>query len=169
MVYDQSKRISSFELKQISQSAAKQRAGRAGRTSAGYCFRLYEESEMKEMRLNKCPEIESTPLDIVVLRLKQLQINDIENFPYLSPPDAANLKQSLEAMQLIGCLDEKEQINEIGRTLVRIPIEPLLSRAIVDGLICEQIDRKLRITDKIIKIIAMVVNPNIFYSNDDKK
>jgi HrpA-like RNA helicase len=41
VVYDQKKRISSFELMPISKSAAKQRAGRAGRTSAGYCFRLY--------------------------------------------------------------------------------------------------------------------------------
>jgi HrpA-like RNA helicase len=118
MVYDQTKRISSFELMQISQSAAKQRAGRAGRTTAGYCFRLYEEFEQKKMRTNKRPEIEGTPLDIVVLRLKQLQIHNIQGFPYLSPPPAENLKQSLETMQLIGCLDEKEHINEIGRTLV---------------------------------------------------
>lgn len=55
MVYDQVKRISSFQLMTISQSAAKQRAGRAGRTSAGFCFRLYEEDEMKKMRLNKRP------------------------------------------------------------------------------------------------------------------
>lgn len=40
-VYDQKKKITAFELKPISKSAAKQRAGRAGRTSAGYCFRLY--------------------------------------------------------------------------------------------------------------------------------
>ena len=40
-VYDQKKKITAFELKPISKSAAKQRSGRAGRTSAGFCFRLY--------------------------------------------------------------------------------------------------------------------------------
>jgi HrpA-like RNA helicase len=86
-VYDQKKKISSFDVMPISVSAAKQRAGRAGRTSAGYCFRLYnQEFEKNFMKPNKTPEIESTPLDIVVLRLKQLQIKDLVNFPYLSKP-----------------------------------------------------------------------------------
>ena len=55
-VYDQKKKITAFELKPISKSAAKQRAGRAGRTSAGYCFRLYSsEYEQKNMTDNKNP------------------------------------------------------------------------------------------------------------------
>lgn len=44
-VYDQKKKITAFELMRISKSAAKQRAGRAGRTAAGYCFRLYSNKE----------------------------------------------------------------------------------------------------------------------------
>jgi HrpA-like RNA helicase len=122
------------------------------------------------MRVNKRPEIEGTPLDIVVLRLKQLQIKDLMAFPYLSRPPDENLKQSLETMQLIGCLDEKAEINEIGRTLVKIPIEPLLSRAIIDGIICDMLVKGKNITSKIIKVLAMIVNcSNVFYSSEDTK
>lgn len=55
-IYDQKKKISSFQLKAISKSAAKQRAGRAGRTSEGFCFRLYEQQfEKDSMAANKTP------------------------------------------------------------------------------------------------------------------
>lgn len=95
-VYDQKKKISSFQLKAISRSAAKQRAGRAGRTSNGYCFRLYdEEFEKIDMAPNKTPEIESIPLDILVLRLKALRIQDLLSFPYLSKPNEESIKVSI--------------------------------------------------------------------------
>ncbi len=55
LVYDQRFRVSSRKLINISQSSAKQRAGRAGRTSRGFCFRLYSESELNKFRVNKTP------------------------------------------------------------------------------------------------------------------
>lgn len=51
---------------------------------------------------------------------------------------------------------------------MKIPIEPLLSRAIVDGLICEQLNKRRRVTDRIIRILAMMVSSNTFYNNEDK-
>lgn len=58
----------------------------------------------KEMPLNKTPEIESAPLDTLVLRLKAMKIKDLKSFEYLSPPNDENLDSSEESMKLIGCL-----------------------------------------------------------------
>lgn len=55
MVYDQKSKITSMKLQNISQSSAKQRAGRAGRTNEGYCFRLYSQKDKNNLRLNKIP------------------------------------------------------------------------------------------------------------------
>ena len=74
-------------MKKICQSSAKQRAGRAGRTNTGYCFRLYSKRDKNAFSVNKVPEIQNMALDTVVLRLKSLRIEDIINFPYLSPPN----------------------------------------------------------------------------------
>ena len=142
MIYDQKNKISSMKINTISQSAAKQRAGRAGRTNSGYCFRLYSEEEKKSLRVNKTPEIQNMALDTVVLRIKSLGLEDVLGFPYLSPPDSEGLKESLETMRMLGCLDEKtDKITEIGRMLVKIPIEPFLSRAIIEGILFERITK----------------------------
>lgn len=74
MIYDQKSKVTSLKLKQISQSSAKQRAGRAGRTNEGFCYRLYSKDEKNKLSVNKVPEIQNMALDTVVLRLKSLEI-----------------------------------------------------------------------------------------------
>ena len=95
LVYDQKYRVSSRKLINISQSSAKQRAGRAGRTQRGYCFRLYSEVEMRGFRINKTPEIDNMALDTLVLRLKSLGVDNIFTFPYVKVPDTKALEQSV--------------------------------------------------------------------------
>ena len=78
-------------------------------------------------------------LDTLVLRLKSLGIEDVISFPYISRPSEEGLRQSIKLMTLLNCLNGKtEEITEIGRMLVKIPIEPFLSRAIIEGM-----DRRL--------------------------
>ena len=123
MIYDQKNKISSRKIRPISQSAAKQRLGRAGRTNEGYCFRLYSQEGKKSLRVNKTPEIQNMALDTLILRIKSLGLEDVIGFPYLSRPDSEGLKESLETMKMLECLDEKTgKITEIGRMLVKIPI-----------------------------------------------
>ena len=74
MVYDQKSKITSMKLKNISKSSAKQRAGRAGRTNSGYCFRLYSRKDFESLDPSKVAEIKNMALDTVVLRLKSLDI-----------------------------------------------------------------------------------------------
>jgi HrpA-like RNA helicase len=57
LVYDQKYKVSSMKMQEITQSSAKQRAGRSGRTGPGHCFRLYSEQNFKQRKVNKVPEM----------------------------------------------------------------------------------------------------------------
>ena len=73
----------------ISKASAQQRAGRAGRTKPGKCFRLYtEKAYQNEMQDNTYPEILRSNLSTVVLQLKKLGIDDLVHFDFMDPPGA---------------------------------------------------------------------------------
>ena len=73
----------------VSQAAASQRAGRAGRTQPGTCYRLYTHwSFNHELEPNTVPEIQRTNMGSVVLMLKSLGINDLLHFDFMDPPPA---------------------------------------------------------------------------------
>lgn len=76
----------------ISKASAQQRAGRAGRTKPGKCFRLYTEKAYKqEMQDNTYPEILRSNLGSVVLQLKKLGIDDLVHFDFMDPPGKSSM------------------------------------------------------------------------------
>lgn len=80
-------RVESLLVSPISRASAKQRAGRAGRTRPGKCFRLYTEASYKtELIENTYPEILRSNLASTVLTLKKLGINDLVHFDFMDPP-----------------------------------------------------------------------------------
>ena len=79
--------IETLEVKQISRSAAQQRTGRAGREGPGFCYRLFTEKSFKQMELSPKPEILRTNLAQVVLQLKELGIQKLDEFEFLDAPD----------------------------------------------------------------------------------
>lgn len=86
-VYNPRIRVESLLVSPISKASAQQRAGRAGRTRPGKCFRLYTEKAYKtEMQDNTYPEILRSNLGTVVLQLKKLGIDDLVHFDFLDPP-----------------------------------------------------------------------------------
>ena len=79
--------MDSLVVAPISQASANQRAGRAGRTGPGKCYRLYTEQAYKtEMLPTAVPEIQRTNLSMTVLTLKAMGINDLLNFDFMDPP-----------------------------------------------------------------------------------
>merc|ERR1712159_31787 len=76
----------------ISQASANQRAGRAGRTGPGKCYRLYTEEAFKyEMYETSVPEIQRCNLGMILLTLKAMGVNDLLEFDFMDPPPEANL------------------------------------------------------------------------------
>jgi len=156
-VYDKAKKITKIELHKTTQSQCIQRKGRAGRTTSGYCFRIYSEEDYEKMNKFKESEILHINSDLVVLKLKQLGVKDVRNFDYLEPPSADSLNSSLIYMEEIGAFDEKnENLSKLGELMARLPTEPALSRIIIEG-------KNQGCYEQVIKIVAMMIyGANLF-------
>ena len=95
-VFNPRMRVESLLVSPISRASAKQRAGRAGRTKPGKCFRLYTEKSYKEELIeNTYPEILRSNLANTVLTLKKLGINDLVHFDFMDPPAPETLMRAL--------------------------------------------------------------------------
>lgn len=98
-----------------SQASARQRAGRAGRTGPGKCYRLYTENAYKnEMLSTTIPEIQRANLAAVVLQLKAMGINDLLGFEFMDPPPVATMINAMEGLYALGALDEEGLLTRLG-------------------------------------------------------
>lgn len=118
--------IENLEIVRISQSAAQQRAGRAGRIESGKCYRLYPKIVFEEMSIDTVPEIQRSNLSNVILYLKVLGINDVIDFDYIDPPPKEGIINALKVLYALGALDKNGEITKIGRKMCEFPLEPSL-------------------------------------------
>jgi pre-mRNA-splicing factor ATP-dependent RNA helicase DHX16 len=126
--------IESLIVTPISQAQAAQRAGRAGRTQPGTCFRLYTKwSFAHELEENTIPEIQRTNMNSVVLMLKSLGIHDLLHFDFMDPPPAEMLIRALEQLYALGALNDRGELTKLGRRMAEFPCDPQLSKAIILG------------------------------------
>ena len=126
--------IESLIVTPISQAQAAQRAGRAGRTQPGTCFRLYTKwSFAHELEENTIPEIQRTNMNSVVLMLKSLGIHDLLHFDFMDPPPAEMLIRALEQLYALGSLNDRGELTKLGRRMAEFPCDPQLSKAIIVG------------------------------------
>ncbi|XP_013775733.2 probable ATP-dependent RNA helicase DHX37 [Limulus polyphemus] len=106
-VYDQVSGISAFLVSWTSKASANQRAGRAGRTAPGHCYRLYSSAVFNdEFTQFSAPEITRRPVDDLVLQMKAMYIDKVVNFPFPSPPDEEALKAGEKRLIMMGALYE---------------------------------------------------------------
>ncbi|CAH2034104.1 unnamed protein product [Thlaspi arvense] len=126
----------SLDVIQISKVQANQRAGRAGRTRPGKCYRLYPFAVFRDDFLDATiPEIQRTSLAGSVLYLKSLDLPDIDilKFDFLDAPSSESLEDALKQLYLIDAIDENGAITSIGRTMSELPLEPSLSRTLIEA------------------------------------
>ena len=155
--------MDSLMIAPISQSSAMQRAGRAGRTGPGKCYRLYTyDSFMNEMLKSTIPEIQRTNLANTVLLLKALGINDLINFEFMDPPPLQTLIAAMEQLYYLGALDEEGLLTKLGRRMAEFPLEPQLSKMLLTSV-------DLNCSEEIITIVSMLSVQNIFYRPRDKQ
>ncbi|XP_042373079.1 probable pre-mRNA-splicing factor ATP-dependent RNA helicase DEAH4 isoform X1 [Zingiber officinale] len=134
--YNPSTGMYSLDIVQISRVQADQRAGRAGRTRPGKCYRLYPISVYNEEFLDATiPEIQRSSLAGTVLYLKSLSLSDIDilKFDFLDPPSRESLEDALRQLYLIDAIDENGQITDIGKSMAELPLEPSLARTLIEA------------------------------------
>ncbi|KAF4518411.1 hypothetical protein B566_EDAN002064 [Ephemera danica] len=131
-VYNPRIRVESLLVSPISKASAQQRAGRAGRTRPGKCFRLYTEKAYKqEMQDNTYPEILRSNLGSVVLQLKKLGIDDLVHFDFMDPPAPETLMRALELLNYLAALDDDGNLTELGAIMAEFPLDPQLAKMLI--------------------------------------
>uniref|UniRef100_A0A8C2FP25 Activating signal cointegrator 1 complex subunit 3 n=1 Tax=Cyprinus carpio TaxID=7962 RepID=A0A8C2FP25_CYPCA len=126
--YDRVTGVSSFKVTWISQASANQRAGRAGRTEPGHCYRLYSSAVFGDFSLFSEAEITRRPVDDLVLQMKDLNIEKVVNFPFPTPPSSEALISAEQLLISLGALEEPPRhgrVVEMERARLSCPITPL--------------------------------------------
>lgn len=104
--YNSGTGIASYDVMWISKASANQRAGRAGRTGPGHCYRLYSSSLFsRHMDAFALPEVLTRPLEDVIMAMKALKISNVSQFPFPTPPDWSQIDAAVKLLANIGCVD----------------------------------------------------------------
>lgn len=132
--YDQTTGVQSFRIGWISKASASQRAGRAGRTGPGHCYRLYSSAVYERDFVEHTePEILRMPVEGVVLQLKSMDLQHIINFPFPTPPDRQSLSRAEKLLKNLGAISADGKITPVGRELSFYPLSPRLSKMLLIG------------------------------------
>ncbi|MEO6792350.1 MAG: ATP-dependent RNA helicase HrpA, partial [Mycobacterium sp.] len=129
--YSRRLKVQRLPIEPVSQASAAQRSGRCGRTAPGVCIRLYSEADFTARPRYTDPEVLRTNLAAVLLQMAALRIGDVENFPFLDPPDQRSIRDGVQLLQELGAFDQQGEITDLGRRLARLPVDPRIGRMIL--------------------------------------
>jgi ATP-dependent helicase HrpA len=130
--YSHRNKVEQLQVENISQAAAKQRAGRCGRVAAGVCFRLYSEEDFAKRAPFTEPEILRSSLAGVILRMKSLHLGNVEEFPFLERPAPRMISDGYQLLAELGAIDEaSKELTPVGQELAKLPLDPKIGRIIL--------------------------------------
>ena len=129
--YSHRSKIQRLPIERISQSSANQRAGRCGRVAEGICIRLYSHDDYLARPEFTEPEIMRTNLSAVILQMTALNLGDIEDFPFLEPPEDKMIRDGKNVLHEVNALDKSGKLTEIGKQLAKFPTDPKLARMLL--------------------------------------
>jgi len=134
-LYNPRLRVESLVVSPISRAAAKQRAGRAGRTRPGKCFRLYTEASFSaDLLVQSYPEVLRSELSSLVLQLKRLGVPNVAEFDFIDAPAPETMMRALELLYHLGALDIASNLTATGKMLAELPLEPQLGKMLLESV-----------------------------------
>uniref|UniRef100_A0A5B6ZC59 RNA helicase n=1 Tax=Davidia involucrata TaxID=16924 RepID=A0A5B6ZC59_DAVIN len=161
-VYNPRMGMDALQVFPVSRAAADQRAGRAGRTGPGTCYRLYTESAYQnEMLPSPVPEIQRTNLGNVVLLLKSLKIENLLDFDFMDPPPQDNILNSMYQLWVLGALNNVGNLTDLGWKMVEFPLDPPLAKMLLMG-------EQLECINEVLTIVSMLSVPSVFFRPKDR-
>ncbi|KAG2129133.1 P-loop containing nucleoside triphosphate hydrolase protein [Suillus clintonianus] len=162
-VYNPRIRVENLLVSPISKASAQQRAGRAGRTRPGKCYRLYtEEDFMSELEEETRPEILRSNLASTVLILVKAGIKDLVMFDYLDAPAPESLMRALELLNYLAALDYDGTLTSLGSLMAQFPLDPQLSKMLI-------VSPEFKCSNEILTITAMLSVPNVWLRPSNKR
>ncbi|ROW00975.1 hypothetical protein VSDG_02709 [Cytospora chrysosperma] len=161
--YDPKLGMDSLVVVPISRASAQQRAGRAGRTGPGKCFRLYTQQAFEsEMLPTTIPEIQRQNLAHTILMLKASGINDLLHFGFMDPPPMNTMLTALEELYALSALDDEGLLTRLGRKMADFPVDPSLAKGLVYSV-------DLGCSDEMLTIVSMLNIQTVFYRPKEKQ
>uniref|UniRef100_A0A8C3WFD2 Probable ATP-dependent RNA helicase DHX35 n=1 Tax=Catagonus wagneri TaxID=51154 RepID=A0A8C3WFD2_9CETA len=147
----------------VSQASANQRAGRAGRSRSGKCYRLYTEEAFDQLPQSTVPEMQRSNLAPVILQLKALGIDNVLRFHFMSPPPAQSMVQALELLYALGGLDKDCRLTEpLGMRIAEFPLNPMYAKMLLES-------GNFGCSQEILSIAAMMQIQNVFVVPSNQK
>lgn len=128
--FDPRSGLSRLETIRISQDRADQRAGRAGRTSPGVCYRMWEKASHQKRMAHRTPEILEADLAPLVLDMARWGISDTLSLTWLTPPPKAHLAQATQVLNDIGAL-KNGIITAHGKAIHALPCHPRIAHMLL--------------------------------------
>jgi ATP-dependent helicase HrpA len=130
-------KVQRLPIEPVSQASADQRKGRCGRTSDGICIRLYSEESFAARPAFTEPEILRTSLASVILQMEALGLGEVEDFPFLDPPDRRQVRDGMALLHELGAIDPmaepRKRLTAVGRRLAQLPVDPRMGRMVLEA------------------------------------
>ncbi|OJD35525.1 atp dependent rna [Diplodia corticola] len=162
--YNPNTGIETLTATPVSKASATQRAGRAGRTKPGKCYRLYTEQAFTNLSEATVPEIQRSNLAPVILQLKALGIDNIARFDYLTPPPAELVIRALELLFSLGALDDYAKLTKpLGTRMAELAVEPMMAKSLLSA-------QDFGCLSEMLSIAAMTsLQGNVWFSHEGQK
>ncbi len=125
--------LPTLHVQRISQASATQRAGRAGRTQAGRCLRLFTQMDFTTRPAYETPEIQRLDLAGAILDLYAQGIKDISRFDWYEAPSAQAIELTVSLLRKLGAVNHAGEITDDGRRMIRLPLHPRQSRLFLEA------------------------------------
>jgi len=129
--FDPATGMSHLVTAKVSQAAADQRRGRAGRLSSGVCYRLWSEGTQASLAPQTAPEITHADLAPLALELACWGAVDAAALSWLDPPPVAPLAQARDLLRQLDAIDTAARITPHGRALATVGTHPRLAHMLI--------------------------------------
>ncbi|KAL7458181.1 hypothetical protein ACHAWC_009726 [Mediolabrus comicus] len=168
--YHASTGIASYDVMWISKAAADQRAGRAGRTGPGHCYRLYSSSVYSRVFDQfAMPEVLTRPLEDIVLAMKTMNVSNVTQFPFPTPPEQSQINAAVRLLANLGCVDVSEieehggdgKITTLGRAVSQLPLGVRYGKMLLVGA-------QANVLDYAITLVAVLSEATPFAHHSEK-
>lgn len=148
----------------VSKASATQRAGRAGRTKPGKCYRLYTQAAYVSLPEATVPEIQRSNLAPIILQLKALGIDNVLRFDFLTPPPAELIIRALELLYSLGAVDDYAKLTRpLGVRMAEVSVEPMMAKVLLSA-------PTMGCLSKILSIAAMTsLQGAVWFHHDGEK
>ena len=129
--YSPRSKIQRLPVEKISQASANQRKGRCGRIAPGVCIRLYDEMDFLQRPEYTEAEILRSNLATVVLRMKSLKLEPIEEFPLVDAPEPRLIQDGIRLLKELKAVDAEGRLSPLGKKMALLPVDPQISALVL--------------------------------------